>query len=370
MGEGETKNLQFEVQAQTPSFEEKDSSSPFTSSFEKTEKKDSDAPSILSFKKEEEETVQSEVSQTPSPNQKFIDMLIRDMMEEYPEGDTPKWMELKKTFSELKEDYFSHDEELSRLEIEDLFPYFESRGCRVGIHYSEWKEKTEEEIREEFMSLPVSENYDESLISLSDDEKIEMIKEDFRESFPVDEKVTLDEMRQFVVEYMRDLELLRIGRVQYDNPQLLSFMFPELQMDKETKLWFRSQNKARGETICNDGGKMIEIQLKFREEAENARKQENPFYKKLERYRFPRISIGENRDCQAIEIIPKLLSDMGYKNGDMEDWDTISQLLDVIIDRYKLYGSGFEPFRGIWVYLDKYDHKQKGKVQVRNLPEK
>ena len=370
VGEGETKNLQFEVQTQTPSFEEKDSSSPFTPSFEKTEKKDSDAPSIPSFKKEEEETVQSEVSQTPSPNQKFIDMLIRDMMEEYPEGDTPKWMELKKTFSELKEDYFSHDEELSRLEIEDLFPYFESRGCRVGIHYSEWKEKTEEEIREEFMSLPVSENYDESLISLSDDEKIEMIKEDFRESFPVDEKVTLDEMRQFVVEYMRDLELLRIGRVQYDNPQLLSFMFPELQMDKETKLWFRSQNKARGETICSDGGKMIEIQLKFREEAENARKQENPFYKKLERYRFPRISIGENRDCQAIEIIPKLLSDMGYKNGDMEDWDTISQLLDVIIDRYKLYGSGFEPFRGIWVYLDKYDHKQKGKVQVRNLPEK
>lgn len=370
VGEGETKNLQFEVQAQTPSFEGKDSSSPFIPSFEKTEEKDSDAPSIPSFKKEEEETVQSEVPQTPSPNQKFIDMLIRDMMEEYPEGDTPKWMELKKTFSELKEDYFSHDEELSRLEIEDLFPYFESRGCRVGIHYSEWKEKTEEEIREEFMSLPVSENYDESLISLSDDEKIEMIKEDFRESFPVDEKVTLDEMRQFVVEYMRDLELLRIGRVQYDNPQLLSFMFPELQMDKETKLWFRSQNKARGETICSDGGKMIEIQLKFREEAENARKQENPFYKKLERYRFPRISIGENRDCQAIEIIPKLLSDMGYKNGDMEDWDTISQLLDVIIDRYKLYGSGFEPFRGIWVYLDKYDHKQKGKVQVRNLPEK
>jgi hypothetical protein len=370
VGEGETKNLQFEVQAQTPSFEEKDSSSSFTPSFKKTEEKDSDAPSIPSFKKEEEETVQSEVPQTPSPNQKFIDMLIRDMMEEYPEGDTPKWMELKKTFSELKEDYFSHDEELSRLEIEDLFPYFESRGCRVGIHYSEWKEKTEEEIREEFMSLPVSENYDESLISLSDDEKIEMIKEDFRESFPVDEKVTLDEMRQFVVEYMRDLELLRIGRVQYDNPQLLSFMFPELQMDKETKLWFRSQNKARGETICSDGGKMIEIQLKFREEAENARKQENPFYKKLERYRFPRISIGENRDCQAIEIIPKLLSDMGYKNGDMEDWDTISQLLDVIIDRYKLYGSGFEPFRGIWVYLDKYDHKQKGKVQVRNLPEK
>ena len=125
-------------------------------------------------------------------------------------------------------------------------------------------------------------------------------------------------MRQFVVEYMRDLELLKIGRVQYDNPQLLSFMSPELQMDKETKLWFRSQNKARGETICSDGGKMIEIQLKFREEAENARKQENPFYKKLERYRFPRISIGENRDCQAIEIIPKLLSDMGYKNGDME----------------------------------------------------
>lgn len=370
VGEGETKNLQFEVQAQTPSFEEKDSSSPFTPSFKKTEEKDSDASSIPSFKKEEEETVQSEVPQTPSPNQKFIDMLIRDMMEEYPEGDTPKWMELKKTFSELKEDYFSHDEELSKLEIEDLFPYFESRGCRVGIHYSEWKEKTEEEIREEFMSLPVSENYDESLISLSDDEKIEMIKEDFRESFPVDEKVTLDEMRQFVVEYMRDLELLRIGRVQYDNPQLLSFMFPELQMDKETKLWFRSQNKARGETICSDGGKMIEIQLKFREEAENARKQENPFYKKLERYRFPRISIGENRDCQAIEIIPKLLSDMGYKNGDMEDWDTISQLLDVIIDRYKLYGSGFEPFRGIWVYLDKYDHKQKGKVQVRNLPEK
>lgn len=370
VGEGETKNLQFEVQAQTPSFEEKDSSSPFTPSFKKTEEKDSDASSIPSFKKEEEETVQSEVPQTPSPNQKFIDMLIRDMMEEYPEGDTPKWMELKKTFSELKEDYFSHDEELSKLEIEDLFPYFESRGCRVGIHYSEWKEKTEEEIREEFMSLPVSENYDESLISLSDDEKIEMIKEDFRESFPVDEKVTLDEMRQFVVEYMRDLELLRIGRVQYDNPQLLSFMFPELQMDKETKLWFRSQNKARGETICGDGGKMIEIQLKFREEAENARKQENPFYKKLERYRFPRISIGENRDCQAIEIIPKLLSDMGYKNGDMEDWDTISQLLDVIIDRYKLYGSGFEPFRGIWVYLDKYDHKQKGKVQVRNLPEK
>lgn len=370
VGEGETKNLQFEVQAQTPSFEEKGSSSSFTPSFEKTEKKDSDAPSIPSFKKEEEETIQSEVPQTPSSNQKFIDMLIRDMMEEYPEGDTPKWMELKKTFSELKEDYFSHDEELSKLEIEDLFPYFESRGCRVGIHYSEWKEKTEEEIREEFMSLPVSENYDESLISLSDDEKIEMIKEDFRESFPVDEKVTLDEMRQFVVEYMRDLELLRIGRVQYDNPQLLSFMFPELQMDKETKLWFRSQNKARGETICSDGGKMIEIQLKFREEAENARKQENPFYKKLERYRFPRISIGENRDCQAIEIIPKLLSDMGYKNGDMEDWDTISQLLDVIIDRYKLYGSGFEPFRGIWVYLDKYDHKQKGKVQVRNLPEK
>ena len=370
VGEGETKNLQFEVQAQTPSFEEKDSSSPFTPSFKKTEEKDSDASSIPSFKKEEEETVQSEVPQTPSSNQKFIDMLIRDMMEEYPEGDTPKWMELKKTFSELKEDYFSHDEELSKLEIEDLFPYFESRGCRVGIHYSEWKEKTEEEIREEFMSLPVSENYDESLISLSDDEKIEMIKEDFRESFPVDEKVTLDEMRQFVVEYMRDLELLRIGRVQYDNPQLLSFMFPELQMDKETKLWFRSQNKARGETICSDGGKMIEIQLKFREEAENARKQENPFYKKLERYRFPRISIGENRDCQAIEIIPKLLSDMGYKNGDMEDWDTISQLLDVIIDRYKLYGSGFEPFRGIWVYLDKYDHKQKGKVQVRNLPEK
>lgn len=100
MGEGETKNLQFEVQAQTPSFEEKDSSSPFTPSFEKIEEKDSDAPSIPSFKKEEEETVQSEVSQTPSPNQKFIDMLIRDMMEEYPEGDTPKWMELKKTFSE------------------------------------------------------------------------------------------------------------------------------------------------------------------------------------------------------------------------------------------------------------------------------
>ena len=186
VGEGETKNLQFEVQDQTPSFEEKDSSSSFTPSFEKTEKKDSDAPSIPSFKKEEEETIQSEVPQTPSSNQKFIDMLIRDMMEEYPEGDTPKWMELKKTFSELKEDYFSHDEELSKLEIEDLFPYFESRGCRVGIHYSEWKEKTEEEIREEFMSLPVSENYDESLISLSDDEKIEMIKGDFRESFPVE----------------------------------------------------------------------------------------------------------------------------------------------------------------------------------------
>lgn len=91
---------------------------------------------------------------------------------------------------------------------------------------------------------------------------------------------------------------------------------------------------------------MIEIQLKFREEAENARKQENPFYKKLERYRFPRISIGENRDCQAIEIIPKLLSDMGYKNGDMEDWDTISQLLDVIIDRYKLYGQRIRAIPG------------------------
>lgn len=370
VGEGETKNLQFEVQAQTPSFEKKDSSGPFTPSFEKIEEKDSDALPTPSLNEEKEETPQSGIPQTPSPNQKFIDMLIRDMMEEYPEGDTPKWMEVKKTFSELKEDYFSHDEELSRLEIEDLFPYFESRGCRVGIHYSEWKEKTEEEIREEFMSLPVSENYDESLVSLPDEEKIEMIKEDFRESFPVDEKVTLDEMRQFVVEYMRDLELLRIGRVQYDNPQLLSFMFPELQMDKETKLWFRGQNKARRETICSDGGKMIEIQLKFREEAENAQKQENPFYKRLEKYRFPRILIGENRDCQAIEIIPKLLSDMGYKNGDMEDWDTISQLLDVVIDRHKLYGSGFEPFRGIWVYLDKYDHKQKGKVQVRNLPEK
>lgn len=39
VGEGETKNLQFEVQAQTPSFEKKDSSSPFTPSFEKTEKR-------------------------------------------------------------------------------------------------------------------------------------------------------------------------------------------------------------------------------------------------------------------------------------------------------------------------------------------
>lgn len=309
------------------------------------------------------------VSSPSSENQKLIDSLIRDMQEEFPEGDKPKRVELQSFFSELKEDYFSHDQELSQLTIEDIFPHFQSSGIRICTYYSEHIEKTEEELREEFMSLPVSDNYDESLLSLSDQEKVEMIKEDFREAFPVEEMVDLAEMTNYVVGYMRDLELMRVDKVQYDSPQLLPYMFPELQRDKDSKLWLRTQNKPKIRTFGSGDGKMVAVRLKFKEEAENARVESNPFYDRLKKFRFPRLTVSQTGTCNASEIIPKVLMELGYENGMYEEQESIDQILDVIIDRFSLQGRGSEPFQGIWVYCDKYHHKQRGKVLIQNLPE-
>lgn len=306
---------------------------------------------------------------TSSQNQKFIDSLIRDMKEEFPEGDRPKREELRSFFSELKEDYFSHDPELSQLTIEDIFPYFQSSGVRVYTYYSEHVEKTDEEIRQEFMSLPVSEDCDESLLKLSDQEKIEIIKEDFRASFPVDEKVELEEMAHYVAGYMRDLELMKVDRVLYDSPQLLIYMFPELRRDKDSKLWYRTQNKPQDSTIGGNDGKFIRIQPKFKEEAENERIISNPFYDRLKKYRFPRITVSSSGTCNASEIIPKVLTDLGYENGMYVEPEVMDQILDVIIDKFKLQGRSFEPFQNIWLYCDKYHHKQKGKILITNLPE-
>lgn len=306
---------------------------------------------------------------TSSQNQKFIDSLIRDMKEEFPEGDRPKREELRSFFSELKEDYFSHDPELSQLTIEDIFPYFQSSGVRVYTYYSEHVEKTDEEIRQEFMSLPVSEDCDESLLKLSDQEKIEIIKEDFRASFPVDEKVELEEMAHYVAGYMRDLELMKVDRVLYDSPQLLIYMFPELRRDKDSKLWYRAQNKPQDSTIGGNDGKFIRIQPKFKEEAENERIISNPFYDRLKKYRFPRITVSSSGTCNASEIIPKVLTDLGYENGMYVEPEVMDQILDVIIDKFKLQGRSFEPFQNIWLYCDKYHHKQKGKILITNLPE-
>lgn len=309
------------------------------------------------------------VSSPSSQNQKFIDALIRDMQEEFPEGDKPKRTEVQDFFSELKEDYLSHDPELSQLTIEDIFPHFQSSGIRICTYYSEHIEKTEEELKEEFMSLPVSEDFDESLLGLSDQEKIEIIKEDFRQSFPEEEQVELEDMTHYVVGYMRDLELMRVDRVLYDSPQLLIHMFPELQKDKDSKLWFRAQNKPQNSMIGANDGKFIRIEPKFKEEAENAKIESNPFYDRLKKFRFPRLTISSSGTCNASEVIPKVLIELGYENGIYEDPEVIDQILDVIIDKFKLQGRGFESFQNIWLYCDRYHHKQKGKVLIQNLPE-
>ena len=309
------------------------------------------------------------VASPSSQNQKFIDALIRDMQEEFPEGDKPKRTEVQDFFSELKEDYLSHDPELSQLTIEDIFPHFQSSGIRFCTYYSEHIEKTEEEIKQEFMSLPVSEDFDESLLGLSDQEKVEIIKEDFRQSFPEDEQVELEDMTHYVVGYMRDLELMRVDRVLYDSPQLLIHMFPELQKDRDSKLWFRAQNKPQDSTIGVNDGKFIRIKPKFKEEAENARITSNPFYDRLKKFRFPRVTVTSSGTCNASEVIPKVLIELGYENGIYEDPEVIDQILDVIIDKFKLQGRGFESFQNIWLYCDRYHHKQKGKVLISNLPE-
>ena len=114
---------------------------------------------------------------------------------------------------------------------------------------------------------------------------------------------------------------------------------------------------------------MIVIKPKFKERAEKARIDSNPFYEKLKRFRFPRLTITSSGSCNASEVIPKVLAELGYENGFYEDQEVIDQILDVIIDRYKLQGRSFEPFRNIWVYCDKYHHKQPGKVLITNLPE-
>lgn len=318
------------------------------------------------------EKISEEEKLVPSPsssNQKFIDSLIQDMKEEFPDGDRAKRTEVLSFFSELKEDYLSHDPELSQLSLEEIFPHFKSAGVRIYTYYSEHIEKSDEELRLEFMSLPVSEDFDESLLGLSDREKVEMIKSDFREAFPEDEMVELDAMTDYVVGYMRDLELMKVDQVLYDSPLLLSHMFPELQRDKESKLWHRRPNKAEIREIDENGGRMIVIKPKFKERAEKARIDSNPFYEKLKRFRFPRLTITSSGSCNASEVIPKVLAELGYENGFYEDQEVIDQILDVIIDRYKLQGRSFEPFRNIWVYCDKYHHKQPGKVLITNLPE-
>ena len=319
-------------------------------------------------KRSEEEKVEA-ASSPSSSNQKFIDSLIRDMEEEFPEGDRAKREEVLSFFSELKEDYLSHDPELSQLSLEEIFPHFKSSGVRIYTYYSEHIEKNDEELRLEFMSLPVSEDFDESLLGLSDQEKVEMIKSDFREAFPEDEMVELNAMTDYVVGYMRDLELMKVDQVLYDSPLLLPHMFPELQRDKESKLWHRKPNKAEIQEIDDNGGRMIVIKPKFKERAEKARIDSNPFYEKLKRFRFPRLTITSSGSCNASEVIPKVFAELGYENGFYEDQEVIDQILDVIIDRYKLQGRSFEPFRNIWVYCDKYHHKQPGKVLISNLPE-
>lgn len=321
------------------------------------------------FYKGEKDLDSEKVASPSSQNQKFIDALIRDMQEEFPEGDKPKRTEVQDFFSELKEDYLSHDPELSQLTIEDIFPHFQSSGIRFCTYYSEHIEKTEEEIKQEFMSLPVSEDFDESLLGLSDQEKVEIIKEDFRQSFPEDEQVELEDMTHYVVGYMRDLELMRVDRVLYDSPQLLIHMFPELQKDRDSKLWFRAQNKPQDSTIGVNDGKFIRIEPKFKEEAENARITSNPFYDRLKKFRFPRVTVTSSGTCNASEVIPKVLIELGYENGIYEDPEVIDQILDVIIDKFKLQGRGFESFQNIWLYCDRYHHKQKGKVLISNLPE-
>ena len=322
------------------------------------------------FHKGEKRSEEEKLIPSPSSsNQKFIDSLIRDMKEEFPDGDRAKRTKVLSFFSELKEDYLSHDPELSQLSLEEIFPHFKSAGVRIYTYYSEHIEKSDEELRLEFMSLPVSEDFDESLLGLSDQEKVEMIKSDFREAFPEDEMVELDAMTDYVVGYMRDLELMKVDQVLYDSPLLLSHMFPELQRDKESKLWHRRPNKAEIREIDENGGRMIVIKPKFKERAEKARIDSNPFYEKLKRFRFPRLTITSSGSCNASEVIPKVLAELGYENGFYEDQEVIDQILDVIIDRYKLQGRSFEPFRNIWVYCDKYHHKQPGKVLITNLPE-
>lgn len=322
------------------------------------------------FHKGEKRSEEEKLVPSPSSsNQKFIDSLIQDMKEEFPDGDRAKRTEVLSFFSELKEDYLSHDPELSQLSLEEIFPHFKSAGVRIYTYYSEHIEKSDEELRLEFMSLPVSEDFDESLLGLSDQEKVEMIKSDFREAFPEDEMVELDAMTDYVVGYMRDLELMKVDQVLYDSPLLLSHMFPELQRDKESKLWHRRPNKAEIREIDENGGRMIVIKPKFKERAEKARIDSNPFYEKLKRFRFPRLTITSSGSCNASEVIPKVLAELGYENGFYEDQEVIDQILDVIIDRYKLQGRSFEPFRNIWVYCDKYHHKQPGKVLITNLPE-
>lgn len=322
------------------------------------------------FHKGEKRSEEEKLVPSPSSsNQKFIDSLIQDMKEEFPDGDRAKRTEVLSFFSELKEDYLSHDPELSQLSLEEIFPHFKSAGVRIYTYYSEHIEKSDEELRLEFMSLPVSEDFDESLLGLSDQEKVEMIKSDFREAFPEDEMVELDAMTDYVVGYMRDLELMKVDQVLYDSPLLLSHMFPELQRDKESKLWHRRPNKAEIREIDENGGRMIVIKQKFKERAEKARIDSNPFYEKLKRFRFPRLTITSSGSCNASGVIPKVLAELGYENGFYEDQEVIDQILDVIIDRYKLQGRSFEPFRNIWVYCDKYHHKQPGKVLITNLPE-
>ena len=94
------------------------------------------------------------------------------MKEEFPDGDRAKRTEVLSFFNELKEDYLSHDPELSQLSLEEIFPHFKSAGVRIYTYYSEHIEKSDEELRLEFMSLPVSEDFDESLLGLSDHDRL------------------------------------------------------------------------------------------------------------------------------------------------------------------------------------------------------
>ena len=245
-------------------------------------------------------------------NIKYIDSYFKNRFKAGYAVPTPV---IKNYYEELVDDVISTPDEIEIYDehFRELCRHFIVEGDLSYVLYNkveqELLELTERDISD-FYDIPTKHDVDESILNLPDEGKIKTIIDDFLFDFDYGEICSIEELNEYVVSYMRDMNTPSFGRLNYKQPLLAPAIIRNLhETDAGSGYW----EIRRVENKINSGIEIdISSALKFKKKksedkfkfklSEDELSKNNVFLEKWSRYRIPRhIMVGK---------MPELLSNM------------------------------------------------------------